>query len=101
MAGRLSIVVVVVLCLALAFVGVLHFLEYALLYHPRSYPANYRRLLPGGAAELAGNLLRREPFHLPERDGPKDRVADAVEQVLAFLGNEQGELGIGLSTNQF
>ena len=52
MAGRLLRIATVLSCSALAFVGILNLLEYALHYHPHPYRANYRQLLSTGAIVL-------------------------------------------------
>src|SRR5262245_28021852 len=51
---------------------------------------------PRRAAKRGRDVLGREPLDLPEGDGPEEAVAQAVEQVLAFLGDLVRPLRIGL-----
>lgn len=69
----------------LALVGILRFLEHALLYHPHPYRANYRQLLPAGAVELRFETKagRQTAFFVP----PNDRAALPNRIWVAFCGN--------------
>ena len=41
---------------------------------------------------LAAISSCREPFHFPECDGAKNRVAEPIEDILAFLGDSETRL---------
>jgi pimeloyl-ACP methyl ester carboxylesterase len=83
--GRLFRIAAVLSCSALAFVGILRFLEHASLYHPHAYRANYRQLLSTGAIELQFKTSagRQTAFYIPPHNGSglPDRIW------VAFCGN--------------
>jgi pimeloyl-ACP methyl ester carboxylesterase len=83
--GRLFRIAAVLSCSALAFVGILRFLEHASLYHPHPYRANYRQLLSTGALELQFKISagRQTAFCIPPHNGSglPDRIW------VAFCGN--------------
>src|SRR5262249_2191337 len=51
---------------------------------------------PPRALELAGDLVVREAFHLPNRDSRQSVVAEAIEQALVLFGDLGREGGRGL-----
>ena len=65
--------------------GILRFLEHALLYHPHPYRANYRRLLSTGVIELQFKTSagRQTAFYIPPHVG--SGVPDRIW--VAFCGN--------------
>src|SRR5262249_10638265 len=52
---------------------------------------------PPRALELAGDLVVREAFHLPNRDSRQSVVAEAIEQALLLFGALGREGGRGLA----
>ncbi len=71
MARRLLWAAAVLSCTALAFVGILNFLENAVLYHPHPYRKNYERLVSSGVVELSFQTQtgRQTAFYVPPRHG--------------------------------
>lgn len=82
---KLLIIAVVALSLLFGAAGIVNLAQDSLIYHPRSYPANYRRFLPPHAAELPYRTAAgaQTAFYLPPRNG-----GPLPERIwVAFIGN--------------
>jgi pimeloyl-ACP methyl ester carboxylesterase len=77
--------IAILLVATLVLIGILAFLEHALVYHPHSYRPSYRKLSPAGMVELEFKTAagRQTAFYLP----PCDHGSFSAHVWVAFCGN--------------